>query len=79
MIGSLGVLVRWQRTCASSTLRFSDTSTNGTETSVTLGSKTFLFFLPRAQLTAGSEYKVCVDVLCGEATCSGCSAVSIGR
>ena len=77
-IGSVGVLVRWQGQCASSTLRFSDTSTHGAETSVTLGSKTSLFFMSRAQLTAGSDYQVCVDVLCGDVTCSGCSSVNIG-
>ena len=76
-IGSVGVIVRWQQTCDSSTLRFSDTSTRGAETSITLGSKTSLFFLSRAQLRAGRDYQVCVDVLCGDVTCSGCSTVNI--
>ena len=78
VIGSVGVLVRWQGLCPSSTLRFSDVSTHGAETSITLGSKTSLFFMSRAQLTAGRDYQVCVDVLCGDVTCSGCSSVNIG-
>lgn len=77
-IGSRGVLVRWQQTCASSTLRFRDTSTNGAETSISLSSNTSLFFLSQSQLTAGSEYQVCVDMLCGDVICSGCSSVHTG-